>query len=322
MKREARMHIVNQIHNHGVRESNVLHVVGVISNPARWHSRYRLARQWQEQMRAARGVELHMVETAFGDRHHEVTGPEDLQLRTKSEAWIKESMINLGVRDLLPKDWRYVAWVDADVEFRDPNWAQETIHQLQHHAVVQPWQHCADIGSGGNILATHTSFGFMRQTGERMQKSAKEPYRNAHTGYAWACTREFWESVGGLIDFAILGSGDHHMAWAMIGDVDVSIPKVNSPSFFRRAHEWQSRATRVTNTQVGFTPGRIEHAFHGPKKRRFYQERWQILAQHGYDPDTDLIHDSQGLVQLVGKPGLEHAIGQYNRARSEDSVDE
>lgn len=316
------MHIVNQIKNSGVQQTNVLHVVGVVSNPARWHSRYRLAREWQAAMRATPGVELHMVEAAFGDRHHEVTGPDDLQLRTNSEAWIKESMINLGVRDLLPKDWRYVAWVDADVAFRDPNWAQETIHQLQHHDVVQPWQHCADIGAAGNILQTHTSFGFMRQTGERMQKNATEPYRNAHTGYAWACTRKFWEAVEGLIDFAILGSGDHHMAWAMIGDVDVSIPKVNAPSFFRRCHEWQARAVRVTNGQVGFTPGRIEHAFHGPKKRRYYQERWQILAANAYDPDTDLVHDAQGLVQLVGKPALEHAILQYNRARLEDSIDE
>lgn len=315
-------HIVNQIQSAGVQQSNVLHVVGVVSNPARWHSRYRLAREWQEAMRATPGVQLHTVETAFGDRHHEVTSSDDLQLRTKSEAWIKESMINLGVRDLLPKDWKYVAWVDADVAFRNPGWAQETIHQLQHFHVVQPWQQCTDLGFQGDILGTFNSFGLLHQKGTVKQRHSGEPYLYAHSGFAWACTRAFWEQVGGLVDFAILGSADHHMAWAMIGEVDSTIHRGMAPSFFRRLREWQDRAVRLTHKQVGFTPGRIEHAFHGPKKRRYYRERWQVLVDHGFDPDKDLIRDEQGLIQIVGKPALEHAILQYNRSRFEDSIDE
>lgn len=39
--------------------------------------------------------------------------------------------------------------------------------------------------------------------------------RYGHTGYVWACTRYFWENVGGLMDFCILGSADHNMALAM-----------------------------------------------------------------------------------------------------------
>jgi len=29
----------------------------------------------------------------------------------------------------LPRDWRYVAWIDADVHFLNRDWAQETLHQ-------------------------------------------------------------------------------------------------------------------------------------------------------------------------------------------------
>lgn len=318
-------HLVNHIKNPELKSDNTLHVIGVISNPVRYHSRYRIARDWIEAMSATKHVSLYIVEAAFGDRHHEVTSTaneQHLQLRTASEAWIKENMINLGVRHLLPRDWKYLAWVDCDVFFRDPNWAQETMHQLQHWPVVQPWMQCVDLGFQGNVFQTHQSFGYLHQTGVRKQRWSGEPYAYGHSGFAWACTRTFWEQVGGLIDFAILGSADHHMAWAMVGDVESTIHRKMHPSFFRMCREWQTKAIRVTHKQVGFVPGRIEHQFHGPKKRRYYRERWDVLVQHNYNPDVDLMHDSQGIVQIANKHDLEQAIRVYNRSRYEDSIEE
>jgi hypothetical protein len=34
----------------------------------------------------------------------------------------------------LPNDWKYVAWVDADVNFTNPHWVRVTVQQLQHYA--------------------------------------------------------------------------------------------------------------------------------------------------------------------------------------------
>lgn len=276
-------------------------------------------------MIATPGVQLHVVETAYGDRHHEVTNDRDLdhlQLRTHSEAWLKESMINLGVKYLLPKNWEYLAFVDCDVHFEDPNWAIETIHQLQHFPVVMPWQTCLDTGHHGQGLQLFKSFGFQHQRRCPKQKWPAQPYEYAHTGFAVACRRDFWENVGGLMDFCILGSADHHGMYACIGEVGDTIHKKMSKGFFRKCYEWQERAMRITKGEVGFTPGHITHRFHGPKKRRYYRERWQILIDHHYDPDTDLMYDKQGLIQLIGKPALEQAIKLYNRSRMEDSIEE
>ena len=267
-------------------------------------------------------VRAYMVEAAFGDREHEIAldVPHHLKVRTNSEIWCKENLINLGVRHLLPRDWKYVAWIDADVVFRDPNWAQETLHQLQHWSVVQPWQNCVDLEYGGGIGNTYTSFGALHQAGVRKQRHSLEEYKYGHSGFAWAARRDFWEQSGGLPDFAILGSGDHHAAWGMVGDIDSTIHRKMHPNFFRLLHEWQDRTVRVTHKQVGFTQGRIEHNFHGLKANRRYRERWQILIDHHFDPVKDLVHDSQGLIQLVGKPDLEQAIRRYNRERKEDSL--
>lgn len=269
-------------------------------------------------------VKLHLVETAFGDRQHEVAGVDDLRLRTGSEAWIKEGMINLGMRRVLTMhpEANYLAWVDADVFFRDPNWALETIHQLQHFQVLQPWSDCADLGYHGGIFQHFRSFGYQHQRRIPKQTHPGQPYQYAHSGFAWACTRKFWENTQGLLDCAPLGSADHHMAFAMIGEVEKTVHGSMSAAFKRRCNEWQARVRRVTHDEVGFVHGRIEHMFHGPKKRRYYRERWQILIDHCYNPDTDLMYDAQGLPIIVGKPALEHAIRQYNRSRMEDSIEQ
>lgn len=316
-------HIVNHINHHDLVNDSTLHVIGVCSNPVRYHSRYRLFREWREAMEKTPNVKVHCVEAAFGDRHHEVTHHgQDLQLRTRSEIWIKENMINLGVKHLLPRDWKYLAWVDADVFFRDPLWARETIHQLQHFAVVQPWSDCADLGPRGNISRHFKSFGAQHQKRKPKQMHPSQPYEYAHSGFAWACRRDFWEAVGGLMDFPILGSADHHMAFAMIGEVKNTIHKGMSPAFFRKCLEWQKRAVHVTHKEVGFVQGRIEHMFHGPKARRYYRERWQIVIAHAFDPDFDLTYDEAGVLQLIGKPSFEQAIRMYNRSRFEDSIEE
>ena len=96
-----------------------LHVIAVISNPVRYASRERLYRDFARHVEQA-GATLWTVEAAYGDRPHlitEPTNPRHLQLRTKHELWHKENLVNLGIARL-PADWKYVAWVDADVMFR------------------------------------------------------------------------------------------------------------------------------------------------------------------------------------------------------------
>jgi len=318
-------HIVNHINNHQLVNDSTLHVVTMISNSARYHSRYRLFREFEQRMLATPNVKLYVVEVAFGDRHHEVTSsdnPQHLQLRTTQELWHKENAINLGVRHLLPHDFKYVAWIDADVTFLNANWALETIHALQHRHVVQPWSEAIDTGPYGNVMNTFTSFTSLVAKGIKQQSHKDEPYKYGHSGFAWASTRAFWENVNGLMDFPVLGSADHHMAWATIGKVHLSVHGKMVDSFKQRCKEWQDRAFQVTNGHLGYVPGALIHHFHGPKTKRFYRERWQILVDHKFCPDKDLRRDSQGLIYVVNKPDLLEEIRDYMSSRQEDSIDE
>ncbi len=320
-------HIVNHIIHPDLRSDNTLHVVLVLSNVVRFHSRYRLMRECIKEMLGTRNVKLHLVEAVYGDRKAECA-PERgeynyLQVKTTSEIWLKENLINLGVKHLLPRDWKYMAWVDGDVHFRNPNWALDSIHQLQHYQIIQPWSDASDLTYEGGIHKHFKSFGYYSAKSIPQSPSASNPYKHpyGHTGFAWACTKYFYENVLELIPWAILGSGDAHIAYGCIGQVQGTINQRMQPGYKLLANQWQEKAQYACGGIVGYTPGRLEHNFHGPKSRRQYASRWEILVKYKFDPMLDIKYDHQGVIKLRGKKQLEHAIMRYNRERFEDSIE-
>ena len=311
----------------------ILHVITPVFNPVRYHSRYNLYRDYMNRMERYRNIHVVTVELAFGDRAFEVTeagNPDHVQLRTEDEIWYKENMINVAM-GRLPRDWAYVAWIDGDVEFVNPQWATETVHQLQHHHLVQIFQDAIDLGPAGNIVERHAGFAQQYVSGaprilngsERQYYGGYGNYPFWHPGFAWAATREAIDSMGGLLDWPILGSADHHMALAWIGEVDRSVPKEIEPAYLDDLLIYQGRCERMIRRDIGFVPGTLLHHWHGKKKDRRYVDRWKILIDNNFDPRKDLRRDHQGLWLLdPDRVKLRDEIRAYMRARNEDSIDE
>jgi hypothetical protein len=298
--------------------AHALHVVTAIANPLRWNSRMRLYRAFECHMRES-GVQLTVVECAYGNRPHEIAPAEGVRhvpVRARTMAWTKENLLNLGIASL-PGDWKYVAWIDADVTFRRPDWASETLHALQLHDVVQPWTDCYDLGPNGEHMAVHRSFCQVWQDGGPM---GRDYGTFAHPGYAWAATRQALDWVGGLVETAALGAADHHMALALVGQVECSLPGGISAAYRRPLLRWQARAMQHVAGNIAALPGTIEHAWHGQKSDRRYMGRWDVLTRHVFDPDEDLKRNVWGVLELAGnKPALRRDMEAYFRARREDA---
>lgn len=297
----------------------MLHVVTAYANPLRSRNRAALHRRFVDHM-VQSGVDLTVVECAFGDLPHEVVDPRvrHVAVRARTLSWTKENLLNLGIARL-PSDWRYVAWLDGDILFRRPDWVEATIHALNLHDVVQPWCDCYDLGPNGEHLATHRSFARQVRDGARLRAG----YGSfAHPGYAWAATRQALEWVGGLIETACLGAADHHMATALVGQCELSVPGDLTPGYIVPIRHWQDRAMHHMPARLGVVGGTIEHGWHGPKRRRRYVERWDLLRRHRFDPASDLKRNMSGVLELGGnKPDLAFDIALYFRARDEDCND-
>lgn len=341
--------------SHESFDASQLHVIAVVHNPLRFRSRHNLFEEFVRRCREA-GVSLHVVEARFGERDSDHTD-HGVDWHTvvvqQQELWIKESLLNIGLARL-PDHAKYVAWIDGDVEFVRPDWAQETIHQLQHYRVVQMFQTAADLGPTGEILQVFNGFGWSKATGQpqvlvaadaaanidRLDASLDYYYYDSergagsagvtshpprkfwHPGFAWAMRRETLDHMGALVDWSVLGSADHMMALAWIGKVERSLPSGLHANYLKHALDFQDVCAEHVRGDVGFVPGSIIHFWHGKKRDRRYVPRWDILRRWQYDPDRDIRRDSQGLVQLT-RPGerMRDDLRTYFRTRNEDSID-
>jgi hypothetical protein len=302
-----------------------LYVVTPIINPSRYRSRYALYRDFEALITDA-GAVLYTVEAAYGDREFEVTDgrhPNHIQVRTNDEAWHKENLINIGV-SRLPADWKYLAWIDADVVFARADIVEETIHQLQHFSLVQMFSHAVDLGPRYEPLGSYEGFVAQWIRHDRQFPDDAQPYGVWHPGYAWACRRDAWDQLGGLIDFAIVGSADSYMAHSLVGEVArcLSADIVREcPTYAAWCFEWQARAEAYIKRNVGFVDGLLLHYFHGSKSKRGYSNRSDILWQNRFDPASDIKRDWQGVWQLnAQKTRLRDQLRSYFRSRDEDNT--
>jgi len=316
-----------------------LYVVTCISNPKRYRSRYDLYRRFEKYVKDS-GAILITIEQAFGEREFEITdssNPHHVQIVSASEIWHKENMINIAI-SRLPNDWKYVAWIDADVEFVRQDWVYETIHLLQHYDIIQMFSQAADLDPRFQILngvregiiaawikedhgpvvkITHGKDGSYSGWGHGAG--------NRHPGYAWAARRDALNKLGGLIDWGVVGSADWHMASALVGQLDASISqaiKNACPMYFKFCKDWQDRAINHIRYNVGYMDGLIVHYWHGKKADRRYGDRWRILVENQFDPTFDLKKDWHGQWQLTDRNHrLRDDLRAYLSGRNEDSID-
>lgn len=336
MPRPLSDHIVKGIENKDTffqrpdRLHEPLYVVTTVFNATRYRVRWQLYEDFKK-MVAEAGAILYTAEVAFGHRDFAVTevdDPHDLQLRTSSEVWHKENAMNLMVQRL-PQDWKYVAFIDSDLSFARSDWANETLHQLQHYAVVQMFSEAEDLGPKFEGISKHHSFIHSWLHGEPMGEGyyyqPGPKFFTAHPGFCWGWNRWALDAVGGQIQVGITGANDNSMARGLIGIADKSLHPDIGGTYRETVMKWQKDALLYLKKNIGLVDGKILHYWHGKKIDRGYWTRWKILVHNKYEPFTDLKNDWQGLYQLVvenkRQQKMRDMLRKYFRARDEDSID-
>ena len=308
--------------------TETLHVVTPVSNPHGWASRIALARRavasWQRD-----GASVTVVECAYGSRRFDLAdmpGIRHVGVRAQTLAWNKENLLNIGIARL-PPDAAKIVTADADITFRKSGWVEATLRALDLYPVIQPWADAYDLGPHDEHMQHHLSFARqyfhghpVAPRGANWWKYNNGPYGYPHSGYAWAWRREFLDLIGGLLEWAGMGSADHHMALGLVGAAAASVPNGTSPAYLAALHLWEARARQHMNGKMGFLWQTIEHPFHGAKAKRKYVDRWDMFLRHGFDPHTDLKKNSHGVIEFAGnKPDLEREFDRYLRSRDEDA---
>ena len=278
-----------------------LNVIIVISNPCLYAKRYSLMREFVKRFEEEEeNVNLFVVELIYAGQRFIVTDKNNknhLQIKTDVPIWHKENMINLGVKYLLPANYKAFAWIDADIEFDSSTWALDTLKILNGcKDVVQVFSHCVDMDADKDNLKISNSFGYCFSKGKSYNVKTNNGNNYWHPGFAWAMTRKVYERVGGLFDKAILGSGDLVMAIAFINKIEQSAAdhyKDYSEDYQNNMLEFQKKAKTF---RLGYVPGVIRHHYHGTKENRQYGERWKTLVKFNYSPAKHITYDAEGIL--------------------------
>lgn len=308
--------------------NRTLYVVCVIFNPRAFKSRYRLYRQFAPYV-AYSGAQLLTVEIAYRGRDFVVTSPDNpwhLQLCTEDDLWHKERGLNLGFQHLLrlAPDARYLAWIDADVNFSNPHWVRDTVMALDQYHVVQPYSEAQNLNpdeermwSCPSTMKQYHTLGYHQDPPKPLSVVG-----GGHPGLAWAIRREVLDQLGGLLDICVAGSADTYMANAFKGDIMLFIKGGMSAGFRVYLERYAKRCDRYVGRNIGFVPGICFHHWHGKSEQRGYEKRWDIMCFHQFDPYEDVYTRLGGLLGFAkNKPFFESDLTRSMSGRNEDSID-
>jgi hypothetical protein len=319
-------------------------IITPISNSPRYAARAENYRKFMRVMADA-GVKVVTVECAFGDRPYEVTERDNLdhvQVRSEDELWLKENLVNIGIRHVLQiyPDTKYIGWFDSDqfpISVTPRQWMEEIWHQLQHYEFVQCWEYLINFGPDNQPI-TAPQMSFMKTYAEAgfsvpKAKSGVKHTLAGHsgvitlgrTGLSWAASVKALGHTGGILDVCILGSADWHMAHCLVLALDQFSGEFSKlGGYAKKIYQWQERCARWIRKDCGYVPVTVGHWDHGSKVDRRYGDRGQILMSSDYDPDKDIKYDCQGLIVLeTWEPRqiqLRDKIRNYFATRNEDRV--
>lgn len=222
-----------------------------------------------------------------------------------------------------------------------PNY--ELLHQDYPHAdglgFVRAWQHgelkstltpdvIKDMKDLGQDILINMNIDQASKDYKKLAKDLGFTYYAGRVfpGLAWACTREAWDAVGGLLDIAIWGGGDWHMAHALIEKTEGMMRTDLHRNYKKMVNQWYQRCRTHIRQNILVMDGTILHGWHGKKTGRGYNTKHALLAKVGLDPLRHLTRDSQGLWQLhddrsVTYVQIRDMFRTVAKERNEDSID-
>jgi hypothetical protein len=266
------------------------------------------------------GLNLITVECALsGEPFQLPSSREVIQVRTNSIMWQKERLLNVAL-DSLPRECRFVAWIDCDLLFQNPSWQLEAANALETVGVVQLFEEMIRLPRGScRITGGETpSLSFMG--GLRDSVTRNVPARLGHPGFAWAARKDVLEACDGFYDACIVGGSDRVMAHAWFGDYHAPIVReIALGRIWPHYQKWAQQAHRVVRGSVSLIGGVLLHLWHGESADRRYFERHKPVADFGFDPAEDLVVNPYGCWEWSShKPELQQWMKSYFDGRRED----
>ncbi|MCB1503327.1 MAG: hypothetical protein KDK07_26730 [Bauldia sp.] len=277
-------------------------------------------------------VPLVAVELAFGDRFELTHDDADILIQVRDGAllWQKERLLALALA-ALPSAARTIAWLDSDIVFTRPDWADAAGRLLDDAPIIQLFRHVHYMPASLPVAAAAIGAAELRRTSlAAAVGGGVDPIDcfgagNEHTwgeytpGFAWAARRDVL-AAHGLYDACIIGGGGRAIAAAAYGHIDhvVRFQRMH-PAEAAHFAAWAEPFSAAVAGRVGFLDTDILHLWHGDLASRAYFERHRDFAPFAFDPTRDIAIGADGAwVWNSHRPALHDHVRGYFESREFD----
>ena len=269
---------------------------------------------------------------AHGDAFDLAAGDADVlvQLGGGDVMWQKERLLNIALA-AVPAACRKVAWIDADVIFARPDWAERASRMLDQRPIAQLFARThympADLPidrfepRAAELVRPSIAYVVSHGVDPRPGLEAKGPQTlNANaTGMAWAARRDLFGDLG-FYDACVIGGGDRALIAA---GYNVPETRVQRHSMLGRRAEhylaWARSFAEAVAGDVGVLEDDVFHLWHGELAKRGGPVRNRVLAEFAFDPVVDITIDADGPWRWASdKRGLHDYLKAYFASRQED----
>ena len=232
----------------------------------------------------------YIVECVIGDAEPELPVEPGIHIvRTQDVLWHKEALLNNIVADL-PKEYKYVFWVDADIIFTNQNWMKEAVEKLQINSLVQLFEYCVHLDQGEDSpsfnMETAKSLAsvpdkrnpavwksFASNWAQEKPEAKSENYDvHGHVGFAWGARRAVLDLCP-LYDKALVGGADHIIAHAAVGQIPCSCITNSFTADIDAVNEWSKDFYQTVKGRLNYVSGDVYHIWHGDVAKREYLKR-------------------------------------------------
>ena len=242
------------------------------------------------------GLKLLVIECALKDNGYEIQEEDaDILVRVKSNSvlWHKERLLNIALKHL-PVDCDKIIWIDCDVIILNDNWIKETAELLEDYIIVKPFSKAIRLDrKETKMLIKNNSLNDF----ENKRRDSAETYSIENNPFWFlsvfgiAARRKTMDKIG-FFDTTIAGNGDSLMISAFL-NIDPVIPRkpltaeINQ-NFLSEINNWNKMTATEIRKSIAALDGIMIHLFHGSLKEKKYDNRFDFLADNGYNPKTFL----------------------------------
>lgn len=266
----------------GIKGHSEAVIIACYYNPTNSPYRLKVFNQWYDTIKH---LNHRIVECVIGDTKPQLPKSKYIKtVYTDSLLWHKETLLNSIVRDL-PRKYKYIFWVDADLLFTNKKWIIEGVEALKKYNIIQPFEYCIHLNQ--DEVKPDFNVDFYRRYCDSPYKRHKQMWRSfcsshwkglsgnynydihGHVGFAWGMRRSIFDQIG-LYDKALIGGADHIMAHAAAGQIPHLCITKTFTGNINEVNEWSKKFYSHVKGSIGYVRGDVYHLWHGNLGDRQY----------------------------------------------------